>query len=224
MTEPVRQIDPRLAAALTVQFAQWRATLRAGATRVGWKLGIGDAERIGDEVAVGHLTSATTLAPGSLYRDGNAAALHADAEIALELSREVEPDVDSATAGKAIAGFGAALEINDLARPPHDPESIVAANVFHRAVAFGPFQLTSPSGVIEARLIINGRVVASALAANDLADRVRAAARVLGAMGERLQAGDRIITGSVVQVAIKAGDQVIADMGALGKVQLSIAP
>jgi 2-keto-4-pentenoate hydratase len=224
MTEPVCKIDPRLAAALTVQFAQWRATLSAGATRVGWKLGIGAPERIGDEVAIGHLTSATTLAPGSRYRGGSAAALHADAEIALELSRDVEPDVDAATAGQAIEGFGAALEINDLARPPHDPESIVAANVFHRAVAFGPFRPTRPCGVIEARLVINGRVAASAVAANDLADRVRAAARVLGAMGERLKAGDRLITGAVVQVAIKAGDQVIADLGALGQVQLSIAP
>ena len=41
-------------------------------------------------------------------------------------------------------------------------------------------------------------------------------------MGERLQPGDRIITGSVVQVPIKIGDQVLAEMGALGKVQLSI--
>jgi 2-keto-4-pentenoate hydratase len=41
-------------------------------------------------------------------------------------------------------------------------------------------------------------------------------------LGEQLQPGDRIITGSVVQVPIKVGDQVVAEMGALGKVQLSI--
>lgn len=60
--------------------------------------------------------------------------------------------------------------------------------------------------------------------ADNIADRVGAAARLLGAMGERLQAGDRIITGSVVQVPVKVGDQVIADMGVLGRVPLVIVP
>jgi 2-keto-4-pentenoate hydratase len=43
-------------------------------------------------------------------------------------------------------------------------------------------------------------------------------------MGERLLAGDRIIMGSVVQVPIEESDTVVADMAALGGVQLSIAP
>jgi len=41
-------------------------------------------------------------------------------------------------------------------------------------------------------------------------------------MGERLEAGDRIITGSVVQVPIKGGDQVTADLGPLGRVEITI--
>ena len=64
------RIDPRLAAALAVQFEQWRAALRGGAGRVGWKLGMGHGERIGDEVAIGHLTSATLLDPGATYAAG----------------------------------------------------------------------------------------------------------------------------------------------------------
>ena len=35
-------------------------------------------------------------------------------------------------------------------------------------------------------------------------------------------AGDRLITGSVVQVPIKVDDHVVADLGPLGQVQLSI--
>jgi hypothetical protein len=75
--------------------------------------------------------------------------------------------------------------------------------VFHRAVAFGPFRPAPAGWRIRGRLLVNGRTRASAPvpAAGELADRVGAAARLLGVMGERLEAGDRIITGSVVQAA-----------------------
>ena len=221
MTESAPTIDPRLAAALADQFRQWRVTLRDGAERVGWKLGVGDRERIGDELAIGHLTSATCLDPDAAYHADGDADLHADAEVVFELGRDLDPD-DPAAVHEAIAGIGVALEIVDLARPPDDPVSVVAANVFHRAVAFSPFQPTPPAGRIQGRLIVNSRVQASAWVADNIADRVGAAARLLGAMGERLQAGDRIITGSVVQVPVKVGDQVIADMGVLGRVPLVI--
>jgi 2-keto-4-pentenoate hydratase len=220
----VSDIDPRLVAALATQFEQWRAKLRDGAKRVGWKLGVGDRERIGGEVAIGHLTSATVLAPGTAYRAPRDTDLHGDAEVALELARDVDLDADSDDAWEATGGFGVALEIVDLSSPPDDPASVVATNVFHRAVAFGPFRPTFPSGDVRARLIVNGQVVDSAVVTSDIGERLRAAERLLRAMGERLLAGDRIITGSVVQVAIGESDTVVADMAALGKVQLSIRP
>jgi 2-keto-4-pentenoate hydratase len=217
------RIDPRLAAALSVQFEHWRAALGGGAQRVGWKLGMGDGERIGDEVAIGHLTSATLLDPGTAYAAGVPADLRADVEVALQIGRPVAPDVDPVAAREAIAGFGVALEICDLGGPPSDPEAVVATNVFHRAVAFGPFGPGPPVEGLEGRLVVNGRVQASAAAPGDLGDRVTAAARLLGAMGERLEADDRIITGSVVQVPIKVGDQVTADLGPLGRVEVTTA-
>jgi 2-keto-4-pentenoate hydratase len=223
MPEPP-EVDPRMVAALADQLARWRAALAGGAERVGWKLGMGDGERIGDEVAIGHLTSATVLGPGATYRGAGDRDLRTDAEVALRLGRDVAPDADRVAAGEAIAGFGAALEVVDLGAPPGGPESVVAGNVYHRAVAFGPFRPDLPPGPVHGRLVVNGRVLAAAPAAADLADRVRAAARLLGAMGERLQAGDRIITGSVVQVPIKAGDHVLADLGTLGRVDVRIAP
>jgi hypothetical protein len=75
--------------------------------------------------------------------------------------------------------------------------------VFHRAVAFDRSGRPQPAGGIHGRLLVNGRTRASAPvpAAGELADRVGAAAQLLGVMGEWLEAGDRIITGSVVQAA-----------------------
>ncbi len=212
MPDPDPAIDPRLAAALAVQLERWRATVDAGATRVGWKLGVGDAERIGNELALGHLTSATLLEPDASYSAAGAGDLRADAEVAFEVGP-----------GQAITGVGVALELVDLAGPG-DPEAVVAANIFHRAVAFGPFRLPPLPTGLRGRLLVNHRPAESAPVADGVAGRVAAAARVLAAMGERLRPGDRIITGSVVQVPVRPGDRVAADLGPLGRVELSIGP
>jgi 2-keto-4-pentenoate hydratase len=199
-------VDPRLVAALT---AQLRAR-RGG--RVGWKLGIGDRERIGNELAVGHLTTATQLEPGATYSVGDAARLHADAEIAVEIGADEE-----------IVGFAAALELVDLDNAPHSAEDVVAANIFHRAFALGRAAKPELPPRIEARLLVNGDVRASGEAPTTLGDRIERAALILHAVGERLEPGDRVITGSVVQVAVRRGDHVSADFGPLGRVGLELA-
>jgi 2-keto-4-pentenoate hydratase len=192
------EIDPRVRAALEEQLSR----RPAGARRVGWKVGAGERERIGDDIVVGHLTSATVLESGSTYTGGTG--LHADAEVAVEVGR----------------GYAAALELVDL-RGSDDPEEIVAANIFHRAVAFGPTRVDLPPG-LEAALIINGEVKRIRPAA-DVDRRVAAVARILDALGEELRPGDRVITGSIVQLPVEPGDDVVADLGELGKVELSIA-
>jgi hypothetical protein len=197
-------VDPGLAAALRKQLA------RRSGERVGWKLGVGDRERIGGHIAVGHLTSRTLLESGAVY-GGAGDSLHADAEIAVEIGP-----------GETVAAYGAALEIVDLGRPPDDPEAVVVANVFHRAVAFGPSN-SWPEGDVRGSLIVNGEERASALAPRDLEGKLAEARRILAAVGERMEPGDRVITGSVAQVPVEAGDHVVADFGPLGRTWLSIA-
>jgi 2-keto-4-pentenoate hydratase len=115
--------DPRLVSALEEQLTHRRRLLDAGATHVGWKLGMGDRESIGGEIAVGHLTSGTCLEPRSAYRtEREDAALHADAEVAVELGTDVEPDGDAASVRDAIAAYAAAVEIVDLTLLPGEPE------------------------------------------------------------------------------------------------------
>jgi hypothetical protein len=217
----VTAFNPRLTAALSEQLDVWRATLAAGAQRVGWKLGVGDRERIGGEIAVGHLTTATLLEPGGTYVSSAGEQLHADAEIAVELGRDVDPADGPEGTLRAIAGYRLALELVDLAPLPGEPDSIVAANVFHRAVAFGPLR-PLPSARRQAMLLVNGERRGAGRIADDLGDRLRAATRVLDAAGERFSARDRIITGSIVQVAITVGDDVTAVAEGLGSVGLSV--
>jgi 2-keto-4-pentenoate hydratase len=159
----------------------------------------------------GYLTSATQLADGDAYAVP-AEALHADAEVAVEIG-----------AGGAIAGYAPALELVDLAGT-NDPEAIVAANLWHRAFALGPWRAALPPGDVEARLVVNGEVRAQGVAAADLAPRIDALGRILDAAGERLRPGDVVITGGVVQVPVAAGDEVVAELRPLGRVRLRVSP
>ena len=216
-------VDPRLTAALEMQLRQWRALLSAGAQRIGWKLGRGKRESIGQGPVIGHLTSATQLEPGAVFDAQEVAALHADVEVAVMLARDVGPDSDLEEARDAIGGCGAALELVDLGSPPDDAQSIVAANVFHRAFVLGRLNAPLPTAGAEGRLVLNGEVRSSARASEVYPALVLHVAGLLGEMGERLRAGDCLITGSVVQVPIAPGDHVIADLGALGSAHAGIA-
>jgi 2-keto-4-pentenoate hydratase len=211
-------IDPRLVAALTRQLEGRRRALAGGARRVGWKLGMGDAERIGTGPVVGHLTSATQLEPGGTFPAGDAAALHADVELAVEIAADVGPGDDVRA---AIGGYAAALELVDLDAADRDAEAIVAANIFHRAFAVGATVPPMPLDGVLGRLVVDGDQRGAA-PAKDVADRLAAAARIVASVSDALRAGDRVITGSIVQAPVGAGRRVVADLGPVGSVALRI--
>ena len=70
---------------------------------------------------------------------------------------------------------------------------------------------------------MNGQVRAAGHARGDYGETVQTVARLLGAVGERLRRGDRILAGSVTQVAVLPGDQVLAEIEGLGRVAVTIA-
>ena len=53
---------------------------------------------------------------------------------------------------------------------------------------------------------------------------VAAIARLLAAVGERLEPGDRILAGSSCHVPVAPGEEVVAEIDALGAVAVTIAP
>ena len=59
-------------------------------------------------------------------------------------------------------------------------------------------------------------------AAPELERLIDEARRVLEAAGERLQPGDRVITGNVVQVTVELGERVEADVAPLGSAWLQL--
>lgn len=204
-----------MVAALRRQLHAWREALDEGADRVGWKIGLNIPEvqqTLGiEEPVIGHLTSRTVIEPGGEYDAAAASRLVAEAEVAVQVGRD-----------EAIAGLAPAIELVDVGSPRQDLEQIVAGNVFHRGVVLGPTLPAFPAEGVRAVLAVDGEERAAADAPDDFSDVVRVAAGLLGAVGERLLPGDRIIAGSVASAPVEPGSVVRVDFGRLGKLEVTV--
>jgi 2-keto-4-pentenoate hydratase len=196
-------MDARVLSALRRQLERRAALLDAGARHVGWKVGA-NIEEVGPPV-FGYLTTATVVAPGGVHDTTGARELRAETELLIEVGDELR--------------CGVALELVDVARPPDDLEGIVAANVFHRAVALGGQR----GAGTEARLWIDGELRETALVTPGAAAVVRRLAEQLDAAGERLRTGDLVLAGSVIHVPAGPGCRVAAEIAGVDRVEVTLA-
>jgi 2-keto-4-pentenoate hydratase len=207
MVEP----EVRVLAALAAQLAERRGLLEGGARPIGWKVALGIEEieqRIGTRPAIGYLTSATRLASGATHSATGAAELCVDAELAVEIG------VDG-----GIAAYAAALELVDLGQARGSLEAVVRANVLHRAFVLGQ---SAPEPAVEARIDVDSRLRDRGVVAFDVEERVEVVRYWLTTLGERLEPGDRIITGSIAQVPVAPGDEVAVELAGLGRLDVRI--
>ncbi len=216
-------LHPRVLAALRGQLENRRATLDSGALSVGWKIG-GDIAEIdaitGSAPLIGYLTTASLVPAGGVHDPSGARALRAETELLIELARDVDP---GQAVFDSIAGVGVAIELVDVARPPDTMESIVAANVFHRAAVLGEARVTALPRHAQARIWVDGELRETAPATTDALLTVEHVARLLDANGERLHAGDRILAGSLTHVQVAAGSHVAAEIDGLERVAVALA-
>jgi 2-keto-4-pentenoate hydratase len=135
---------------------------------------------------------------------------------------ESEVAVEVGSDGRAIAALFPALELADRPDLDLEVEQILAGNIFHRAVAFGPRVETQEPGA--ARILVNGEeqhTVPAERTGTRLEAMVEAVAARLGDAGEELRAGDRIITGIIAPPHEAAlGDTVRLELEAVGGVEL----
>jgi 2-keto-4-pentenoate hydratase len=199
-------VKPHHREALREQLRRRRALLDGGARHAGWKVGA-NIEEIGEPV-VGHLTTATLVAPGAICDISGVREPRAETELLLE----VMPDGGIA--------FGVALELVDVARPPHDAAEIIARNVFH--VAWCPAAGRTPAPGARARLWVDGEVAEESAVGVDAAAVVALIREQLRAVGEELRAGDVILSGSLCHVPVCAGVRLAAEVDGLGRVGVQI--
>jgi 2-keto-4-pentenoate hydratase len=200
--------DPRIARGMEKQLAARRARIAAGETPIGWKVGLGAKaamERLGITMPLVGFMMQKSLVPngGSVSVAGWTQPV-AEPEIAVTMAADLPGGADRAAASAAVGSLGPAIELADLDPPPSDVEAALAGNIFHRNVILGAadparagVRLDGLTGLVFRR----GEVARQTdLQANigDIVDIVAHVADTLAAHGERLRAGDVIITGSIV--------------------------
>ena len=193
-----------------------REILAQGAQPVGWKIGFNvpkTQERLGiDGPLTGFLTTDSLLEDGDTWALEEGDPVIVESEVALE----VGPD------GSSIAALFPALELADEPDLDLEIEQILAGNIFHRAVAFGPRVETREPGA--ARILVNGEEQHT-VPADETGERLEAmiesAAARLAAAEEELRPGDRLITGIIAPPHEAApGDTIRLELEALGGVEL----
>jgi 2-keto-4-pentenoate hydratase len=181
--------------------------LDAGAKPVGWKVGFNVPEiqqKLGIDAPLAGFLTTDSLIEGS-WDDYPVVV---ESEVAVEIGDD----------GRSIVALLPALELADPPDLDLEIEQILAGNIFHRAVAFGPRVETTDPGA--GRILVNGEEQ-HAVKPEGLERMVQAVAARLEAAGEELRAGERIITGVLAPPhEAKEGDTVRLELEALGGVEL----
>jgi 2-keto-4-pentenoate hydratase len=193
-----------------------REILARGAEPIGWKVGFNlprFQQQLGiDAPLAGFLTTNGLLEDGAEWSLGKKGEVVVESEVAVELGDDA----------RSIVALLPALELTDPPDLTLDVETILAGNIFHRAVAFGPRVETEAPGA--GRILVNGEerhALSAEHTGANLERMVEAVAARLAEAGERLSPGDRIITG-VLAPPHKAepGDRVRLELEAIGGVEL----
>ena len=190
--------------------------LGRGAEPVGWKIGFNlpeFQEKLGiDAPLAGFLTTHGLLEDGAEWSLGREGDVVVESEVAVELGDDA----------RSIVALLPALELADPPDLEQDVETILAGNIFHRGVAFGPRVETDAPGA--ARILVNGEeqhAVPAERARGGLEEMVEAVAKRLATADEQLQPGDRIITGVLAPPhRAQPGDTVRLELAAVGGVEL----
>jgi len=214
--------DGRVVRGMRRQLDLRHAKLAGGARQVGWKVGFGSpaglaALRI-DRPLVGFLLDTGMLPDGADVPLAGWVNPVLEAEIAVHAG----PDA-------TIRAVSVAIELADVDPPPADPEDVLAGDVYTRHVVLGPaIPGRTGSADVVARILVDGEQAAATddvtALVGELADVVRTTAETLAAYGERLGAGDVLMTGSVLPpLPVAPGQRVEVELSPLGRLALTFS-
>jgi len=211
-TTPPPPVATAVSAGMRALLARRAAELDAGAEAVGWKIGFnakGIQEHFGlDGPVVGYLTD-STLRPA-----GDAISLQGWQRPALEVEVAIRVGANG-----DVAALAPALELVDLRVPADTLELILANNIFHQGVVFGPE--STGADVRDLVVTVTGgseRLEAVGHLTEPPAETVAVVRTFLAAHGATLEPGDRIIAGSLIApLPIEPGDEVEVGFGILGR-------
>lgn len=200
--------DPRIAAGMKAQLKARRARIVAGEEPLGWKVGFGapaamELLKISAPV-VGYLMQSGLLVPGGTVSLQGWTKPVAEPEIAVRMGSDLGADAPPDAVAAAIRDIRPAIELADLNLTPaaDNLEQIIAGDIFHRHVLLSSTAQAGPSTAdLTSRVERRGAEVARTddleALTGKVIDIVAHVASTLAAFGEKLAAGDVVITGSI---------------------------
>lgn len=224
----------RYAPGMARQLAAFRAAVAAGTPRIGWKVGI-NAPRVLQSLGlrhsgVGWIDGQCVLSSGDEFTPASGARIRVEPELCIHLNGAVPASLDVASAGARVAAVSPAIEIVDYAKSADGLDAVVGHSMFHAAVVLGgraPW--TTPPGLGSTLPVLQvdgelGPLPGEDLVPSDLGGLLAFVAAFLEEFGEALGGDDIVLTGSYTEraVAVASGNQVRADFGPLGSVQVRI--
>ena len=210
--------DPRIARGMQKQLAERRARIAAGEKPLGWKVGLGARpamERLQITMPlVGYMMQKSLVQNGGTVSFAGWTQPVAEPEVAVHMAADLPGGADRAATIAAIGALGPAIELADLNPPPSDVEVTLAGNIFHRHVILGPAdraragaKLDGLTGLVFRRGAQIARQEELQQNIGNIVDIVAHVAGTLAAHGEKLAAGDVIITGSIVPPPLIEADE-----------------
>jgi 2-keto-4-pentenoate hydratase len=201
--------DPRIARGMEKQLAARRVRIAAGEKPLGWKVGLGappamerlkiTAPLVGFMMQKSLLPNASTVSLAGWHKPV------AEPEVAVYMGADLPSGADRAATAAAIAALSPAIELADLNPPPDEVEVTLAGNIFHRHVILGerdPSRAGAKLDGLAGHVFRRGTLAAKQenvqAVTGEMIGIVQHVAGTLAAYGEKLSAGDVIITGSIV--------------------------
>lgn len=225
--------DPRVRAGMAAQLELRERRLAAGERPLGWKLGFGSAEamaKLGTAAPlVGFLTDRSLLAPGEAPSLAGWANPLLEPEVAVRIGAEPAPGGSLEDAESAIEALGPAFELADLDPPPAAVEEILAANIFHRAIALGPVAGLAEAAPARLRAVVERgdgeaeQITDPQAPTGEVVALIRHVADLLDRFGLALRAGEIVICGSIVApISVAPGDRVRYQLEPVGELSIDL--
>jgi 2-keto-4-pentenoate hydratase len=199
---------PLIGKGMIAQFAKRRARIAAGEKPIGWKVGLGapaTLQKLGLKgPLVGFLMQDAQLPSGATVSLKTYAKPVAEPEIAVRMARDLDAAARPDVVKNAIKELMPAIELADLDLPPaaDNLDAVLEGDIFQRHVLLG--STARAGGDVEgltSRVIRHGhevhRTADPEALTGKLLDVVALVASTLAAFGEKLSAGDIVITGSI---------------------------
>jgi 2-keto-4-pentenoate hydratase len=213
---------PAVQAGMRTLLARRQELIDGGATPIGWKLAFGTPvamEKLGTTgPLVGFLTDATLLGDGGEVSIAGWTAPKLEPEIAIHLG----------AGGEGVAGISAAIEVADADLPPTETETVLAGDIYHRAVVLERDAAPTPmSHPIAARIERDGEEYATTADCEAEVGRIEDLAAwtvtYLRHFGIETAEGEIVISGSVVPLLDIAPGQLLRnEIAAVGSLAVAI--